>query len=234
MRARPLVMSGEMVRATLDGRKTQTRRVIKDMTDHYFHRWGDTCALFSAFKSGLRLTAVRCPYGQPGDLLYVREAWHAHKLDDNLLPAELSPSSPSRIWWHADESRDNADYIGKVRPSIHMPRWASRLTLTITGIRVERVQEISREDSIAEGIQRDTSAFMQGGWWDYGGARLANGDPANITTNPVRSFEGLWDEINGKRRPGKPDLSWKANPWVWVITFRPIAQNVDTVMGSDG
>ena len=235
--ARPILMSGEMVRATLEGRKTQTRRVVTSgryRLDGYsptgrlvdYHGNGNTLGLeYTHDERGLwdgdsnpdgrSALILPCPYGLPGDLMYVREAWHAHKLDDNLSPAELSPSSPSRIWWHADDSRDNADYIGKLRPSIHMPRWASRLTLVVEDIRVERLQEISEEDAVAEGA----IAYAERG---------EAPDPIGAA-EPVYAFRELWDSLNASRGYG-----WDANPWVWVVQFRPIAKNVDAVLREMG
>lgn len=244
-------MSGPLVRASLDGRKTQTRRVVKPGRDQPWGpdfficpraEWKCGGAQFE-HPGGGPYTWTRCPYGQPGDLLWVREThwrlgrWVADGFTKTGRQRWRFASDGQNVMFEAPASafqgkRRGADQPSQWwrRPGIHMPRWASRLTLTITHIRVQRVQDISRRDAISEGIQRDSSAFMQGGWWDYGGPKLPNGDPANITTNPVRSFEGLWDEINGKQRKGKPDLSWQANPWVWAITYRPIAQNVDGVL----
>ena len=217
MKARPILMSGGMVRATLDGRKTQTRRVVKEQerlrqgrthlgrpSVEYLNEWGSWQPWVPNAKT------MRCPYGLPGDLLYVREAWgtgcrpcpregwrdgieyradEAYLDEHDDLPLNSDVSPPVDFEWESLQSG--------WRPSIHMPRWASRLTLEITGIRVERVQEISGEDEEAEGV------------------------PDGVF------FDCLWDTLNAKRGFG-----WAVNPWVWVVAFRPIARNVDAVIGS--
>ncbi|MFN8996673.1 MAG: hypothetical protein ACK5X3_23840, partial [Pseudomonadota bacterium] len=103
-------------------------------------------------------------------------------------------------------------------PSIHMPRWASRITLIVEAVKVERLQDISEADAIAEGVRRDSSAFMHAGWWVYDGEKLPSGEPANVTTKPIDSFASLWRSING------PD-SCDANPWDAAITFRVVAEH---------
>lgn len=162
-KARPIIFSGEMVRALLDGRKTMTRRVVKKQ---------------------------HCPYGQPGDLLWVRETWRQAQWKDGIL-------------YRADKARslgmDEYSDRHKWKPSIFMPRKASRLTLEITDIRMERVQDITTDDAIAEGIKE-----LQGG--------------AKV------EFHNLWDSINAKRGYG-----WKANPRVWVVVFQVHRGNVDEI-----
>lgn len=147
MKTRPILFSGPMVRAILEGRKTQTRRVVKPQPAH--------CA---DLPMGKDLTfASACPYGQPGDRLWVRETWAVGTLFDYVRPSLLPKpdcesklavdyaANPRRIWHSEDQ--------GRWRPSIHMPRWASRITLEITSVRVERLQDISHKDAIAEGLE---------------------------------------------------------------------------------
>ena len=185
MKERPMLFSAPMVRAILDGRKTVTRRIVKarDL------EWMDV-------HQGLREpdNAERCPYGQPGgDRLYVRETWAAPHAYDHL-PPRLIPKD-ARIHYAATEDRGRLLW----RPSIHMPRHASRITLEITSVRVERLQDIDLADALAEGIS-DTGALIL----DSAG---------NEQGGPIAEYAVLWESING---PG----SWDENPWVWVIEFR--------------
>lgn len=141
MKERPILFSGEMVRAILEGRKTQTRRVIKPQPDS---------ARNSVFvKSGFETKhgyEIKCPYGQPGDRLWVRETWGLWDTDPKDGPER------AKIFYRAtDENRRDLRYQ-RWRPSIHMPRWASRINLEITNIRIERVQDITEEDAKAEGL----------------------------------------------------------------------------------
>ena len=187
MRERPILFSAPMVRAILDGRKTVTRRIVKarDL------EWMDV-------HQGLREpdNAERCPYGQPGgDCLYVRETWAAPHAYDHL-PPRLIPQD-ARIHYAATEDRGGLLW----RPSIHMPRWASRITLEITSVRVELLQQIDIADAQAEGVS-DTGAFILDG-------------EGNEQGGPIAEYAVLWDQING-------DGSWESNPWVWVIEFKRV------------
>lgn len=198
MKERPILFSGPMVRAILEGRKTQTRRVVKPQPtdDGHGPKW------YSGFDNvpGTIETnfpmPIHCPYGQPGDRLWVRETWAQHP--------EFTHRSSGGCLYRADRG---GDYQGAAqgdfcwRPSIHMPRWASRITLEITGARVERLQDISEEDAKAEGIQWG----MPCGYLDTGTSDCSS----------KCKFKSLWESING---PG----SWDANPWVWVIEFKKL------------
>ncbi|MGH6689754.1 MAG: hypothetical protein ACREF4_03620 [Gammaproteobacteria bacterium] len=130
---------------------------------------------------------------------------------------------PSPLWDSAAMHIEDGDPVWLwVRPLDGAKEpllWASRLMLGVLSMRLERLQDISHDDALAEGIQRDSSAFMQAGWWHYGGATLANGDPANVTTDPRLSFAGLWDRLHHK--PGK---TWADNPEVWRIEVRRTSQ----------
>jgi hypothetical protein len=206
VKERPILFSGPMARAILAGKKTQTRRVAKVARDGDT-LWGRTVKLagggtfrkfYNLRAADRQKTAAICPYGEKGDRLWVRESF-------DFLPCdEPGTADNCEIVYWADGSHQTRSapksykpmlYSGeRFRPSIHMPRWASRLTLEVTDVRVQRLQDISEEDARAEGVsplQMDLGSFR----------------PA---------FEGLWDSINGKVYP------WSSNPWVWVVSFRVV------------
>lgn len=208
MAERPILFSGPMVRAIMDGTKTQTRRVVKFDAASFT----DPFVTFGAGHSGLGAYVheseyadegslfVPCPYGVPGDTLWVRETWRPGRglavvASPRALRAPAGAALAPGIIYAADGATLPAGC--RWRPSIHMPRWASRLTLLVKSVRVERLQEISTEDATAEG--------------------LPNGCFDERCTDPrcrARArFEGAWDTINGKRAP------WASNPWVWVVEF---------------
>lgn len=210
MKERPIMFSGEMVRAILDGRKTQTRRVVKPQTLELFEaaiQLGEVTDFFTdAIDVDWAYVGGFCPYGQPGDRLWVRETWADHCAADAtcaihyraggcraMLCADSGAGDPVGL---GDELPENPIRPPKWRPSIYMPCWASRLTLEITAVRVERLQDISRGDAMEEGCPF---------------ANMAKGD------DPRRWYAELWRSLNG------PD-SWAKNPWVWVIEFRRLAQ----------
>lgn len=181
MKERPMLFSGPMVRAILAGNKTQTRRLVKPQPQCFIGS-GLPGGWTPAVADGEGMRALKCPYGQPGDRLWVREAF----CDDW--------KQSHGIVYRADGGLD-ADMFDagcKWRPSIHMPRLASRITLEIVGVRVKRLQDISEDDTVAEGIPEGEVSPADAGRFAY---RL------------------LWESING---PG----SWDANPWVWAIEFK--------------
>jgi hypothetical protein len=208
---RPILFSGPMICAILDGQKTQTRRIIKRQGDMEFDINDPTYGpywLSYATEADGEDAKVRCPYGKPGELLWVRET-HRYWFPDWIDP----PVYPCRCRYKADNSLvelavdweegcqfSNPDDVGldaeptKWRPSIFMPRWASRITLEITAVRVERLQSISDADALAEGCTADD---------------MRHGDCL------AGVYARLWQSING---PG----SWNANPWVWVVEFRRV------------
>jgi hypothetical protein len=212
-----------MVQALLDGRKTMTRRVVKQAVDHGEIAGEIHPARLSGFVAwfpgkGSKMLAEMsktydhgflCPHGEPGDLLWVRETFAF----DNYLGGPV-----------AYKATDELPPFIKWKPSIHMPRWASRLTLRVTNVRVERVQEISEYDAIYEGVDVPTCPGCGYTYWDC----LLLGDhslcPKPSPEKAVPYFRSLWDSINAKRGYG-----WEANPWVWVISFEVIQQNVDEV-----
>jgi hypothetical protein len=217
---RPILFSAEMVRAILDGRKTQTRRVMKvqpwpDATvevgpyhPHWIDRNGESQpgpSTFGAVWDHQDIVnggdaGLRCPYGQPGDQLWVREGFAVQPelWADNHGPQPIHYTADQVIGVAGKpDQRQIEDYRSK--PSIHMPRWASRITLRITDIRVERLQSVSHEDCEAEGCT--------------GGHCSIPGYPYSAT--PREHFQTLWNKING---PG----AWDANPWVWVVAFERV------------
>ncbi len=203
IKERPILFSGEMVRAILEGRKTQTRRVAKElphtlpdgcgdfsgMEIHHYDHIGNGEFIPTMFAQHMRFScsnislSVKCPYGVPGERLWVRETFCEcfSGDEDEQFPhycynADRKAGCVSSLHW---------------RPSIHMHRWASRVTLEVTGVRVERVQKITEEDAKVEGAE-------------------------SIAGSNRIGFESLWDSI------AKPGAKWEDNPWVWVIEYRRV------------
>jgi hypothetical protein len=170
-----------MVRAILDGKKSQTRRVAK-CDGNPFHSASGAWVAMNAKKG--EITEMRCPYGEPGDRLWVRETWAAS-------PAPWT--EPTGVVYRACDNR--TDYGGPWKPSIFMPRFASRISLKITEVRLEGLNDISPEDAAAEG-------------WPGPDERNSI-----ASAYPIGWYARLWDSINGKRAP------WDSNPWVWVVCF---------------
>ncbi|HDW2202676.1 TPA: hypothetical protein MEI10_002947 [Klebsiella quasipneumoniae subsp. similipneumoniae] len=225
MKERGMIFNGEMVRALLDGRKTQTRRPIKwkqtrfteigEREDGSKWPWSEDAEHACDFWHP-------CPFGAVGDRIWVREAYR--------LPASLDDVSPTGVgemavatgyrkpWaptfyeftgtfsdgWKGFETPPKVSDAGKLRPSIHMPRWASRILLEITDVRVERLNSISQEDAQAEGMELT-------GWRPT----YSDPDSGGEVLTPYDNFAQLWESIYGEE-------SWKANPWVWVIEFKRV------------
>ena len=198
MKERPIIFSGPMVRAILDGRKTQTRRVIKNPPIGIGETPVDATDL---------VARIACPYGQPGDRLWVRETFYSDNFDypksRDVSAIEYRASHECRNWEAGCPCQDE-NGRSCWRPSIHMPRWASRITLEVTGVRVERVRDIAEAGARAEGVEPEqVPAFI-------------NGEPGMaLLLDPTVCFAYLWDSINAKR--GHP---WSANDWVWVVEFK--------------
>lgn len=190
----PILFTDEMIRANLEGRKTQTRRVIVgdadlieplgDKADSVFiHK--QACPSFCDFACGGRL--IKCPYGVRGDVLWARETW------------ARGPGGSRECAYRATVK--DGHHPPAWKPSIHMPKWACRLWCRIESIRVERVQDIRWHDAIAEGMKDPRRSMLR----------------IDKNRGPVAAYAKLWDSINAKRGFG-----WKANPWVWAITYTPM------------
>ncbi|BEN05978.1 MULTISPECIES: ASCH domain-containing protein [Serratia] len=203
MKERPVIFNGEMVRAILDGRKTQTRRAISDRHLHLIDvasQVGECYPLESGIDHANSQSYYReyCPFGQVGDRLWVRETWTPESID-----AEEGNYSPD---YRATANGQPLD--GRWTPSIHMPRWASRITLEITAVRVERLNDISQADAKAEGVKPAGDMLP-----DYPDTFLTpKGDFAIAKV----AFQRLWQSIYGEE-------SWAANPWVWIIEFKQVS-----------
>lgn len=195
MKERPIIFTGESVRAILDGRKTMTRRVIKEIAADEFMADNE--------RDNLREC---CPYGKPGDRLWVRETWQcglpAQPSGAGLLPLNRGYKAYQgmKVVYRADSD----DYIPPLwwRSPLFLPRWASRITLEITELRVEGVQEITEAGAKAEGVV----------------SRIAGQDWSGPVKTYRTGFVYVWNEINAKRGYG-----WDKNPWVWVISFRRVS-----------
>jgi hypothetical protein len=216
MKERPILFSAPMVRAILAGTKTQTRRVCKP-AQFYALSWvvevpdpkerGQVynCSHFGDEEGDVQFAS---PYGQPGDRLWVREAWK------HIEGGGIYDAAGVLMDSHDDETIYRATrpgYPGPWRPSIHMPRRASRILLEITAVRVERLHDISEADAQAEGVER---VVVGSGW-----RRYCDPDSEEVGVPPCgdarRSFRSLWKYINGAE-------SWNSNPWVWVIEFKQL------------
>ncbi|CUI30398.1 hypothetical protein [Achromobacter xylosoxidans] len=214
MRERPILFSGPMVRAILAGNKTQTRRVVKPQPAGAWAAPGKTS----------------CPYGQPGDHLWVREAWRStadldkhsgSQIADLCLdagynvpwaPIQYEADGARRDWKHTGTPpHDGPPQPGRYRHARFMPRFACRLVLEVTRVRVERLQAISYMDALAEGAF-DAAAFVGQECTDTGESA---DELARRLQWPQRAFRELWCKINGAE-------SWDANPWVWIVEFRRI------------
>jgi len=209
IKERPILMSGPMVRALLAGTKTQTRRVVKFPPWAIGHEHKLLSTGLAEFVDGSPRRRMGCPYGVPGDRLWVRESfaylgcsprvgafpWGTNGIRGGDFEGEAGCEC-FRLSYAADndecpEHTTGAEFRGGWHPSIHMPRWASRITLEVTGVRVQRIQDISEEDARAEGC------------------------PGESEESAAEEYAHLWNSING---PG----AWDLNPWVWAVSFRRV------------
>ncbi len=205
----PILFNGDEVRLTLDGSKTQARRVCRDQSakryeyveeaesypkGEIYTGWAKDCGF--PF-----LMPTKCPYGQPGDHRWVRETWASTASLDYVKPRSLLGGFPCQFRAGGSSITGIEKLVnpGKWRPSIHMPRLASRITLEVTDVRVERVQDISEVNAKAEGVEPDPPKH-----WFY-------------ASNRISKFQSLWDSLNAKRGYG-----WAVNPWVWVVEFKRV------------
>ena len=236
MKERPILFSGPMVRAILDGRKTQTRRIVKPQPE-VMYEYKDRPEILEFLHPVTSGTYSResfaescCKFGVVGDRLWVRETFAsisqpriAYKAD-GFAGAITDDGDGNKLVLHHGHILEAPGYPfglktittiglklygGRWKPSIHMPRWASRITLEITGVRVERLQDISEDDAIAEGVE--------GGCLTCGENCMKTGGCGYCNPEYRDSFIGLWHQING------PD-SWDSNPWVWAVAFKRVTQ----------
>ncbi|KTC59063.1 hypothetical protein [Pseudomonas savastanoi] len=221
---RPILFSAPMVRAILEGRKTVTRREVKKPA-----ALDCLAAGFEPAFLALPGNADLCPYGRAGDRLWVRETWSdvnlqgppgiAYRADgdvrdlmedasflneDGAFNYDDPRSKPYQFACWSEDLLGGKE--GRWRPSIHIPRWASRILLEITDVRVERLQDISEDQAKAEGIRLYTDHAELGEWWHVDGIETYSADPR-------KSFELLWTSVGG---------DWNANPWVWVVEFKRV------------
>lgn len=228
-RSRGILFSAPMVRALLAGTKTQTRRAVKYPVEEGKSGWHPIPGGWRFLPGGSNRPV--CPYGKAGDRLWVRETWSADPIiDDSWASTQWAGCGrvvseiPERFH-HPRFCNYAADWLhGPIRwtPSIHMPRWASRITLELTELRIERLQDICEADAIAEGIEPshiDTLGRQQ--WKVYPhddgtpGEEIVTYCGSPFTSKPVDAYRSLWLSING---PG----SWDANPFVWVLSFKNV------------
>lgn len=207
MKERPIIFNADMVRAVLDGRKTQTRRML---TPHHLKMIdaaasaGECHPLESGRQHANSQSYYRewCPFGVVGDRLWVRESFyeHGHWQGGGYDPEDSYFVSDKQVLYPADgiqrPSERKREDFWRSRPSIHMPRWASRITLEITGVRVERLRDLSEQDAKSEGVMPPAGGVLPG--WEH---RI--------------NFRDLWMSIYGAD-------NWEANPWVWVIEFKRV------------
>jgi hypothetical protein len=182
VKERPILFNGEMVRAILEGRKTQTRRLVNPQPREVSFpgissKHGPIWPMF--FGTDKKFKSIPCPFGQVGDTLWVRETWFPRPILEKSALYKADSEIPELITW---------------RPSIHMPRWASRITLRITNVKVKRLKEITVEEINEEGTPATKPIHY---------------------ADPYLAFSDLWNSINAQHGFG-----WDTNPWVWVIEFK--------------
>jgi hypothetical protein len=232
LKVRPIIFTGESVRAILAGSKVQTRRIMKPQPPEWVREFGQTAFTPPGHISGRGEYEdqgpgekfFKCPYGVPGDRLWMREAWLGLHRDHWAHPNQSKESvvnergDRNAVAYRADTTPEGEEirrqYGYRWRPSIHMPRWASRITLEVTEVRVQRLQEISGEDAQAEGISPLAASEIS--------SELLRAFPSmrrgasEREERMLAAFGYQWDRLNAKRAP------WPSNPWVWGITFRRI------------
>lgn len=225
MKERPIIFNSEMVKAIIDERKTMTRRIMKvqpesnqfglrriiasaERSDTGKYHWTES----NATGNHIRSAPFSCPFGAVGDRLWVRESFYEHGRwqGGGYDPEDSYFVSDKQVLYPADgiqrPSERKREDFWRSRPSIHMPRWASRITLEITGVRVERLNAISQEDAHAEGMELT-------GWRPT----YYDPDSGGDFMTPYDNFAELWSSIYGAE-------SWQANPWVWVVEFKRVEE----------
>jgi hypothetical protein len=240
IRERPIIFNADMVRAILDGHKTQTRRLVKPQPNIFGPSdasWFDAKSEF--WRNSSQYARDCCPFGSVGDRLWVREAFDIVNDPAAYAPGRKPPRLPEGCgeydagpykkrgpngerWvvdYAADKNTRVMDIAGqrKWTPSIHMPRWASRITLEILSVRIERLQKITEADAKVEGVMGLSTELMQDA-----ARRVASEGSAGAPSyqvGPIDYFRQLWDRLYGK----KPGCAWADSPYVWVISFRRVA-----------
>lgn len=216
LKERPMLFSAPMVRALLDGSKTQTRRVMKPQPEPIPHRPGDYWWPCNAFQSMVSVSDTRapgahgmagdaCQYGAHGDHLWVRETWHCDHFEVQKGPYLEVPEARELLVYRADSERPYEAEQPVWRPSIHMPRWASRILLEIISVRVERLNDCSEVDALAEGVKAEPCDHV----------RLSCEEIGCCGPTAKGMYAALWDQINGAG-------AWAVNPWVWVVEFKRV------------
>lgn len=255
MTDRPIIFSGPMVRTILSGQKSQTRRIVKPQPIEYaggispHHKAKHPAPYIDAYCGEKKTTSNprgmgmewcwwteddrqgpfvgTCPYGHPGDRLWVRETWCLGDSNQNGLKISRYAAEDDQRYWRVPSTEDFLKLSVRARsgawiPSIHMPRWASRITLEITEIRVQRLQDISEDDAIAEGIPQNSGGCF------YPPGMDGSGQAAPNPQSTARSAYGLlWDSIHGHG-------SWDANPWVWCVTSYALNHDISIRHREDG
>jgi hypothetical protein len=201
-----MLFNAPMVRALLDGRKTQTRRPMKKQPESQpvlCSNVTNGCRPSWVYKTQMGSHYELCPFGDVGDRIWVRETfWHQPASYEEICGVKFQEENEVTLY-----RADGKDWTGvKWTPSIHMPRWASRLTQEITDVRVQRLQEISEEDAIAEGVHLDEVE-------SYRRQAVVNGFLLRGDSPARCAYAALWENINGIG-------SWDANPWLWAISFK--------------
>lgn len=222
MTDRPILFSAPMVRALLAGRKTQTRRALNPQPLPFaeaievapYRGYGRPGVLIARTLDDVRQMPCGRVRFRPGDRLWVKETYRFEARWDDARPSEVRVGSP--VYPETAPYEPTPECAGICRPSIFMPRWASRLTLIVTDVRVERLQEISEDDAIAEGISFDTipDGLIPGGHTSFGFPGYSGFPTA------VSAYQSLWDSINGAG-------AWEANPWVVAVSFQVEQRNID-------
>lgn len=211
---KPILMNGEMVTATIEEIKNQTRRPIKN------------CIGDGTKENPLRMDLIKCEFGCVGDLLWVRENTECVTSGDGTDLSNYCADKKPVLYSNCDDAEYNGswahwDYLRAVRPSIHMERWASRITLEITDIKAERIQDISEEDALSEGLKifNEDDANLY-----YTGISTIEMWPSEdwVLDNPIEAFKNLWDSIYAGTA-----FKWDKNPYVWVVKFKRHMVNID-------
>ena len=238
MREHPLLMQGPLVRATLEGRKTQTRRPLPDVFNSppdLIYGWlppgewklfGATMERWGAQWRGTYPSQVLCPLGRAGDRLWVRETWqHFQNTGQRAADFPEYQRFPANCFYRADESNPRTKPLsGKWRPSLLLPRWACRLVLPLVSVRVARVQDITEEDAIAEGVPHNSDRPIDKSWCaaccghgivERFALGMVSADDCSECNTAKKLFRNCWISIYGQQ-------SWDANPWVWVAEWKEI------------